>query len=429
MRSKNVVITAIIVLVLGLLVYVIVSNGGRGYNWAENYKEQSKGPFGLMVLFKMLKKQAWKGEFILLKKRLTQVLPKKPAEKSNYVFVGGGQFLDSADVQTLLRFVHNGNNAFIATQVLPFRLMDKLYPQTCSEEKWSNLNFYQDRTVAAGFLHPSLQRAQPYTFTYRHIKDENFYYDWHFFDRGYFCDDRDGFAVLGQINGSKANFVRIRHGQGYFYLHSNPLFFTNLFMVEKEGKAYAEAAFSHLLPSAPIYWDCTSKMGREVAENMNADSRGLRRRDFNRPSPLSYVLSQPPLAWAWYVLLGTTLVYFLFRIKRRQRIIPVLPANKNNSLAFIRSIGRLYFLQNNHRQLVLQKMKLFLQFVRDRYKIQTRELHPEFVHQLSVKSEIKPEKIQNIVDAYLTIERAPEIVEGNLVHFHQQIESFYKNCK
>lgn len=166
-----------------------------------------------------------------------------------------------------------------------------------------------------------------------------------------------------------------------------------------------------------------------MAENMNDDSQGRPRRDFNRPSPLSYVLSQPPLAWAWYTLLGTTLVYFLFRIKRRQRIIPVLPSNKNNSLAFIRTIGRLYFLQNNHRQLVLQKMKLFLQFVRDRYKIQTRELHEDFVYQLSVKSEIKPEKIQKILDSYQAIDFSPEIQERILADFHQQIESFYKNCK
>lgn len=428
MRSKRFFFTAVIVIVLGLLIYLISSNGGRAYTWAEHYKEQSNGPFGLMVLFKLLKTEAPTGKFKLLKKHLKEVLPSEPTEKSNYVFVGGGQFLDSADVQTLLRFVYGGNNAFIATQVLPFRLMDKLYPQTCRAEKWDELDYYQDKKVEANFLHPDLHQDKPYIFNYRHIKPDHDLYNWHFFDQDYICDDRDGFAVLGQINKGRANFVRIRHGQGYFYLHSNPLFFTNLFMIEEEGKMYAEAAFSHL-PQGPIYWDCSSKVRPEVAENMNADSRGRRRRDFNRPSPLSYVLSQPPLAWAWYTLLGTALVYFLFRIKRRQRIIPVLPANKNNSLAFIRSIGRLYFLQNNHRQLVLQKMKLFLQFVRDRYKIQTRDLQAEFVYQLSEKSDIKPEKIQAILDSYTSIERAPEIVESTLVHFHQQIESFYKNCK
>jgi hypothetical protein len=427
MRSKNFFFLAVVLIMVSLLIYLISSNGGQAYTWKENYKEQSKGPYGLTVVFKLLKAQAKTESFTLLKKRIQKVLPTEPNEKSNYVFVGGGQFLDSADVQTLLKFVYNGNDAFIATQVLPFRLMSKLYPKTCKEDRWENLNYYQDRGVEANFLHPDLRQKKPFAFTYRTTSPDSIY-DWHFFDRGYFCDDPDGFVALGQINGSKTNFVRIRYGLGHFYLHTNPLFFTNLFMINQSGKAYAEAALGHL-STGPVYWDCTSKVDRAVAENMNDDGQGRPRRDFNRPSPLSYVLSQPPLAWAWYTLLATTLVYFLFRIKRRQRIIPVLPSNKNNSLAFIRTIGRLYFLQNNHRQLVLQKMKLFLQFVRDRYKIQTRELQEEFVYQLSVKSEIKAEKIQKILDSYRAIDFSPEIQERILADFHQQIESFYKNCK
>jgi hypothetical protein len=427
MRSKNFFFIALVLILLGLLIYLMSANGGRTHNWNEHYKERSKGPYGLAVVFKLLKAQAKAQKFTLLKKRINIALPTKPAEKSNYVFVGAGQFLDSADVQTLLKFVYNGNDAFIATQVLPFRLMAKLYRGTCKEDKWESLNYYQDRGVEANFLHPDLRRKQPFNFTYRTTYPDSIY-DWHFFDRGYFCDDPDGFVALGQINGSKTNFVRVRHGRGHLYLHSNPLFFTNLFMISQRGKQYAEAALGHL-PAGPVYWDCTSKVNRAVAENMNADGQGRPRRDFNRPSPLSYILSQPPLAWAWYTLLGTTLVYFLFRIKRRQRIIPVLPANKNNSLAFIRTIGRLYFLQNSHRQLVLQKMKLFLQFVRDRYKIQTRDLQEDFVDQLSLKSEIKPERIQKILDMYRAIDFSPEIQERTLADFHQQIESFYKNCK
>ena len=427
MRSKNFFFLAVVVIMVSLLIYLISTNGGQAYTWKENYKERSKGPYGLAVVFKLLKAQAKTESFTLLKKRIQKVLPTEPSEKSNYVFVGAGQYLDSADVQTLLKFVYNGNDAFISTQVLPFRLMSKLYPKTCKKDRWENMNYYQDRGVEANFLHPDLRQKKAFDFTYRTTSPDSIY-DWHFFDRGYFCDDPDGFVALGQINKSKTNFVRIRYGSGHFYLHTNPLFFTNLFMINQSGKAYAEAALGHL-SAGPVYWDCTSKVDRAVAENMNDDSQGRPRRDFNRPSPLSYVLSQPPLAWAWYTLLGTTLVYFLFRIKRRQRIIPVLPSNKNNSLAFIRTIGRLYFLQNNHRQLVLQKMKLFLQFVRDRYKIQTRELHEDFVYQLSIKSEIKVEKIQKILDSYRAIDFSPEIQERILADFHQQIESFYKNCK
>jgi len=428
MRSKNFIFYAGGLLVLGLLVFLLSTNGTRSYTWSEHYKEQNKGPFGLKVVFKLLKSRVPTSDFILLKKRLNKSLSTQPGRKSNYVFMGSGQYLDSADAETLLRFVANGNDAFIATRVLPFNLMFKLYVKPCGDAKWTNLNYYQDKTVRANFEHPSLRNATGFGFEYRHLEEDKLY-DWHFFDTTYFCDNPRGLVALGKLNGNKINFVRIRHGRGNFYLHSNPLFFTNLFMIEKTGKDYAERAFAHL-SNGPIYWDCTSKVPRDVAENLNAEGQGgRRRRDFSRPSPLSYVLSQPPLAWAWYVLLGATLVYFLFRVKRRQRIIPILPANKNNSLAFIRTIGRLYFLQNSHRQLALQSMKLFLQFVRDRYQLQTRDLQEEFVHQLRVKSEVKLETIKYILDMHNLIERSPEITDKALVDFHQKIEYFYKTCK
>jgi hypothetical protein len=428
MRSKSIIFIAAGLLVLGLLFFLFSTNGKQSFlSWNEHYKEQSNNPYGLKVVFQLLKAQEKPGDFTLLKQKLLKALPTRTTRKSSYVFIGAGQYLDSVDAQRLLRFVANGNDAFIATQVLPFKLIEKLDAKRCSNENWGDLNYYQDSMINANFVHPSLRNRGGYNFKYRHIKAEKLY-DWHFFDPSAFCDAPRGLVALGKINDSKVNFVRVPHGRGNFYLHSNPIFFTNLFLIKKPGKAYAERVFTHLA-RGPIYWDCYSKVNREVAERLNDNSRGLRRRDFKQPSPLSYVLSQPPLAWAWYTLLVSTLLYFLFRIKRRQRIIPVLPANKNNSLAFIRTIGRLYFLQNSHRQLALQTMKLFLQFVRDRYKLQTRDLQEEFMQQLNLKSEVGMDKIKYIFELYAVIEYAPEIYEKALVDFHQQIEYFYKTCK
>ena len=60
--------------------------------------------------------------------------------------------------------------------------------------------------------------------------------------------------------------------------------------------------------------------------------------------------------------------------KRKQRIIPVLERNENTSFKFISTIGRLYFLQNDHKKLCQQKMKLFYAYIRDRYNINTTKV-------------------------------------------------------
>ena len=43
---------------------------------------------------------------------------KKGGEPANYVFIGEGIYLDSADLNTLLNFAENGNNVFISNGFL-----------------------------------------------------------------------------------------------------------------------------------------------------------------------------------------------------------------------------------------------------------------------------------------------------------------------
>ena len=139
-------------------------------------------------------------------------------------------------------------------------------------------------------------------------------------------------------------------------------------------KEYVERVLSHI-DKGPILWDITLESSESPGRN----------RGFSN-SPLKYILSQPPLAWGWYILLGMAVLYLIFRAKRRQRVIPVLEKNENTSLEFINTIGRLYFIQNNHRQLALEKMKLFLGFIREHYHLPTREINDAFKKQLIVKA-------------------------------------------
>ncbi|MEK7253809.1 MAG: hypothetical protein AAB316_03635, partial [Bacteroidota bacterium] len=148
-------------------------------------------------------------------------------------------------------------------------------------------------------------------------------------------------------------------------------------------------------------------------------------------SPFQYILNQPPLAWAWYILLGLAVFYLAFRAKRRQRIIPVLEYNTNTSLEFIGAVGRLSFLQNNPRALVMQKMKLFLGFVRERYRLPTKELNEAFQKQLAAKSEIPEDHLQKILTLHRNITSVASgyVSENTMIDFHRLLEHFYRHCK
>jgi hypothetical protein len=123
------------------------------------------------------------------------------------------------------------------------------------------------------------------------------------------------------------------------------------------------------------------------------------------------------------------LLYLIFRAKRRQRVIPVLEKNANTSLEFIGTIGRLFFINNNHRQLAAQKMRLFLIFVRERYHLPTKELNEQFTKGLAVRSNVPEEHILKILNLNRNIDNSGFLSEDTLVDFHRLMERFYRQCK
>ncbi len=146
-------------------------------------------------------------------------------------------------------------------------------------------------------------------------------------------------------------------------------------------------------------------------------------------SPLNFILSEPALKWAWYILLSIALLFMLFRAKRQQQIIPVLPANENTSLDFVNTIGRLYFLQKNNKQLAERQSEHWFSFIRKKYGIATTKLDKEFIKKLSVKSELPSQLIQKIIDNHFIIEKESVVSDETLIYFHQLIQEFYNKAK
>ncbi len=216
-------------------------------------------------------------------------------------------------------------------------------------------------------------------------------------------------------------------GEGNFYLHTTPLAFTNIQLLDELGLTYSEQVFSHL-EDGPIYWDAYSATSERVGRRRN-QAAGFG--EDSRPSqgPLQYILSQPSLRWAWYLILALGLLYFLFRAKRQQRVIPVLEANTNTSLAFIATIGRLYFLQNDHRKLSLQKVRLFRNYIRERYHLTISPEEESFVPKLAARSEVAEQLLQKIVLMSKNITGSSFVSEKTMVEFHQTLDRFYKTCK
>lgn len=421
------VIVGCVLLSIALAFYWFWPEPDRGIDWREKYRQESRDPYGTNVLHELLRDRIGSFSFTEVTDSLQQVLDPAPESAASYVFVGDGILLDSFSQEALLEFVGAGNNAFISSNSIPVKLLSLFYDPICDGYEWSDYLFESDTLAWVELSHPEPADTLEFDLYYQYRR-RVVPYSWCYIDDWAFCEELDSPEELGQVFGYAVNFARYRFGEGSFYLHTTPLAFTNFHLRRPEGLAYAEGVFSHL-PDGPVYWDEHHQISAVLSRRLNELYAQGQQRRLNNEGPLQYILSQPPLAWAWYIGLGLVLSYLFFRAKRRQRIIPVLEPNTNTSLEFVSTIGRLYFIQNKHRKLAQQQMKLFLAYVRDRYHLPTRELNDQFTRQLTVRSDVPAELIARILRFHRNIESSGFLSEKSLVDFHRTLESFYKNCK
>ncbi len=424
MKDRRPFIVFGVAALLLLLFFLFIQKGGRRFNWSETYRTDSSEPYGTMVIHDLLGNYFPEESIETLEESVGESISAE-TPIGNYIFIGEAIYLDSASLSNLIQFVQRGGNAFIATKTVPYDLMFHVYDRPCNDQYWDDY-FHQTDTVASlNVFHPDLADSLGFDFKYLYYSEVE-PYRWHYIDSLFFCDEAYSLVELGGYNEGYINFAKMPFGSGHFYLHTNPIAFTNIQLLDELGLAYSTQVFSHL-DSGPIYWDAYSGTTEAVGRRRN-QAAGFGEDDPSQ-GPLQYVLSQPSLRWAWYIILGLALLYFLFRAKRQQRVIPVLEANANTSLAFIATIGRLYFLQNDHRKLSLQKVRLFRNYIRERYHINFPLEEENFTPKLAARSEVAETLIQKIVLMSTNIKGSSFVSEKTMVEFHQILDRFYKTCK
>ncbi len=434
MNQQNLILIGGALVAVLLAFFVLTGDGCKGkknFSWRETYDETSQQPYGAYVFYELLKAEYEKEDFVIIDDSLANILPQELSDstkKANYIFVGPAMFTDSMSTQSLLSFVENGNNAFISSKSIPYDLMFYIYYDECYEAYWNDYESLQDSVAGLNIAHPNLRADSNFTYKYyKNFTPRN--YNWNYIESSFFCEEEYSMISLGEMNYDLSNFARAKYGKGYFYLHTTPMAFSNLALQEEQSLAYAGKVMSHL-DGESVYYDTYSRVSEGVSRRRNERENWMQNnRTFNTESELSYILSQPALRWAWYISLGLALLYLIFRAKRQQRIIPVTEKNRNTSLEFVGTIGQLYFQQENHQKLAAQKFKLWLAFVRDKYRMTSRELDEEFEKKLSAKSDVAQSDIHSILTQYNLTQTATGIHSHTLIKFHETMEKFYKNCK
>jgi hypothetical protein len=191
--------------------------------------------------------------------------------------------------------------------------------------------------------------------------------------------------------------------------------FTNFSLCRQDGYLHANN-FLAQLHKGSTYWE---------DPHLRSNSSGMVSAHNN---PLQLLFSHPHLKWGWYVFLAAVVLYLVFRSKREQRIIPLMPVNANSSIEYTKAIGTLYFKNKGHHHIANEMYIIFLSEVRSRYNISTDMAEEELTDQLSLRSGLSKRVLASLFKKFGKA-RQNEAGENDLLNLYDAIEYYHKKRK
>lgn len=320
--------------------------------------------------------------------------------RANYLFVNTRFRASNTDAQSLLRFVGNGNDAFIVAEDFgdsTAALLDTLgvrtrivdLPTHAGPQRLPIID-----SVTLHFTNPAL--AGPHYRLPGADANVRFVVD----------SGRVGQNLVADAQG-RSVLVRLNYGRGHVYLCSVPIAFTNQFVLRPATSQFAATALSYL-PARPTWWDEYQKQGRPGNQSL-----------------LRLVRGHEALNTAFYLIIIGGLLFVLVEARRRQRIIPTLKPLPNTTLLFTRTVASLYRQGSSHALIAEKKVGLFMDYLRTRFQ----EINPDFGDEdfrerLSQKSGLARTRVDELLRLVNFARTAPQMTDQQLLQLSKALSDF-----
>ena len=333
-----------------------------------------------------------------------------------YLLIDKDINISPRSVDTLIKFVQNGNTAFISVTQFNSVFMNRISYSSLTYSRYTDV-------MSLDFTHPTFQMDFPYKFqVYENNNPE--YRAWNYFSFRDMFTEVDEITTIGvETYNDNPVFIKLPMGKGTLYLHSIPDVFYNQSMFAEDGLEYAQRVFSHL-PKGNYYWHNHTNRWDEYTPPID-----LPEDEINKESPIQYILKDKYLRHAYLLLIFGLLIYVIFKIKRKQRIIPTVEPNTNSSLEFVDTVSLLYLKQDKHYKFIKHYEQSFVHFIKDKYYITSPEINKEYIESVALKSDIGEELITQIFNEFNRAKKSHTFSSDELIALHKKIEYFYKHCK
>ena len=397
------IIGGIAVLALSILLISSAGKRPRQINERITLKQKDKIPYGFFAARSLLP-SLFPGAKIYTDKRTPGYWDSLSRTAPNQaVFLVGHLKANEDELNDLLLFAQKGNHVFIICKSMSYDATQFFGMNSGS--------ISEDEDYLSGSKDSLRIRLSLPRFTDRTV----YVYPGRKYSASFSYVDPERAVVLGRNDKGQANFLQYKAGDGAVYIHTAPLAFSNYFILHKKNSAYFQQALS-VIPAtvSKIVWN-------EYYLDKKDDQPE------KPPNWLGVLFKYESFRWAFITAIATLLLYVLFEMRRRQRIIPVMQRPQNASLDFVQTVGRLYHDRKNHKDLSKKMAVYFLDHVRSRYKMPTTEIDEAFTNALHAKSGYPLQELNGLVGFIHFVNSEEPVSEEQLASFHKELEKFYQN--
>jgi hypothetical protein len=354
--------------------YWVNTENPSQFFWNPTYNTNDKQPYGAYVFDKLLNSY-WKENYIHSYDNITDLYHRNETLNDKNLLILCSHFqITNSECNYLLDYLKQGGNALIAAEVFDSELEDMLY-------------FFLKNNHSY-FLPINLSLKQPVTSVhfYNSVSNDTVFEIPQSLVTQYFVLDTipkaDNVYVMAEDSENNPVMLHYKMGKGNLILSCTPLLFTNYAILSDSINLFITQSLAYL-KNAPL-----------VRTEYYEDYRYI---DKNY-SIFRYLLAQPSLKFAYFLVIITISIFMIFTAKRKQHPIPVLQPPPNKMLDFIRSISALYLIRNNNADLVLKKYIYWSDKLRKKYGIDiVNEEHDKtFIEHFSAKTGMSETEVRGL---------------------------------
>ncbi|MDR0799755.1 MAG: DUF4350 domain-containing protein [Dysgonamonadaceae bacterium] len=379
------------------VMYWLNSSRPVKYQWEPTYKTSDRQPYGDYVLDKLLK-ASWQEGYEHSYEGILDLAWEETIDNYNLLIIADNFDTEEEEADSLFRFIERGGNALIIANYW-WDMEDSLQFHTTTD--------YSGSLQSIVNLDPK-EALDSLRLCARGTSREIYAFPKAICNQYFTFNDNSTPKIpasifrLSETMDDRIISLRVKIGKGNLILSCNPLLYTNYGVLNEANQNYILQHLAYL-KGRPLlrteYYQVGSQGG---AENQ---------------SIFRYILSEPPLRWAFYLTLLSVALFMIFTAKRKQKPIPVIRPPVNNMVAFVRSIAGLYLQRNNNTDVIRKKYIYWSDELKRKYGVDViNEKHDKhLIARLASKTRKTEEEIRRVLAELDAIHDDTEVSDEEMI--------------